>query len=80
MKAFASLNGVTAMTRHPYEAWMVEKYTICAVIASFRFLLPRRSRWRNKAGFLSLRFASLPRGWQSGPGHLNSRPKAGAVS
>lgn len=60
MKAFASLNGVTAMTRHPYEAWMVEKYTICAVIASFRFLLPRRSRWRNKAGFL--RVASLPRG------------------
>ncbi|MFK4560585.1 hypothetical protein ABIF94_001180 [Bradyrhizobium ottawaense] len=24
MKAFASLNGVTAMTRHPNEAWMVE--------------------------------------------------------
>ena len=56
------------MTRHPYEACIV------------RFLLPRRSRWRNKAGFLSLRVASLPRSWQSGPGHLNSRPKAGAVS
>jgi hypothetical protein len=53
MKAFASLNGVTAMTRHPYEAWMVEKYTICAVIASFAFFCQGGAAGGTRRAFLA---------------------------